>query len=138
VAHHPARGCDYDNLLYSCATCNAAKGDREVGNPLTLLIQPDVRIEEDGTIHTENPEAAQLIELLGLDSLQSTEFRLLWIGIVALAARHDPDLYRRLMGYPEDLPDLQRLQPPGGNSRPDGLANSALARQARGDLPACY
>jgi hypothetical protein len=61
--------------------------------------------------------------LLGLDSLQFTEFRMLWIGIISLAARYDPDVYRRLTRYPEDLPDLDRLQPPGGNSRPEDVGH---------------
>jgi len=138
VAHHPTRGTDYDNLLNACATCNAAKGDREVPDPLRVLTSSAVRVAEDGTIHAADPEAARLIELLGLDSPQSTEFRMLWIGIAALAARHEPELYRRLMGYPDDLPDLRRLQPPAGNSRPEGVENSALARRERGELPACY
>ena len=138
VAHHPAKVTDYDNLVYACATCNAAKGDRMVPDPLAVLTSPGVRVAEDGTIHADNVEAAWLIELLGLDSSESTEFRLLWIGIVSLAARHDPALYRRLMSYPDDLPDLRRLQPPGGNSRPKGVANSALVRCERGELPACY
>ncbi len=138
VAHRPDRITDYDNLLYACATCNAAKGDREVPDPLRVLTSAAVRVVEDGTIHAADPEAARLVELLGLDSPQSTEFRMLWIGSVALAARHDSDLYRRLMGYPEDLPDLRRLQPPAGNARPQGVEDSALVQRERGTLPRCY
>ncbi len=138
VAHHPDSVTDYDNLLYACATCNTAKGDRSVPDPLAVLTSPAVRVAEDGSLHTDNREAARLIELLGLDSAPSAEFRMLWIGIVSLAARHDRELYRRLMGYPEDLPDLRRLQPPSGNTRPEGLGRSAHAQKERGDLPATY
>ncbi len=138
VAQHPALAAEYDNLVYACATCNAAKGDRAVPDPLTVLISARVRVAEDGTIRADDPEAARLIELLGLDGPESTEFRLLWIGIIALAARHDPDLYRRLMGYPDDLPDLRRLQPPDGNSRSEGVDHSAVALRERGALPATY
>ncbi len=138
VAHHPARVAEYDNLVYACASCNTAKGDRAVPDPLAVLTSPQVRVAEDGTIRAEDPEAARLIELLGLDGPESTEYRLLWIGIVALAARHDRDLYRRLLSYPDDLPDLRRLQPPGGNSRPGGVEHSALALRERGALPATY
>lgn len=109
-----------------------------VPDPLAVLTSPGVRVAEDGTIHADSTEAARLIERLGLDSLESTEFRMLWIGIVSLAARHEPTLYGRLMSYPDDLPDLRRLQPPGGNSRPEGVANSALARRECGELPASY
>lgn len=138
VAHHPARVADYDNLLYACATCNTAKGDRAVPDPLAVLTSSAVRVAEDGTIHADNAEAARLIAQLGLDSPESTEFRMLWIGITALAARHAPDLYRRLLSYPDDLPDLRRLQPPGGNARPEGVETSALARRERGELAASY
>jgi hypothetical protein len=138
VAHHPGRANDYDNLLYSCVTCNAAKRDRSVPDPLTVLTSPAVRVDEDGTIQADEPEAARLIELLGLDSDQSTEFRMLWLGIVALAGRHDPALYRRLLGYPADLPDLARLRPPGGNSKPEGVEQSHFARRQNGTLPETY
>jgi hypothetical protein len=61
-----------------------------------------------------------------------------WIGIVALAAKGNPDLYRKLMGFPNDLPDLQKLKPPGGNLRPGGVAASFHARQERDELPETY
>jgi hypothetical protein len=138
VAHHPGRVTDSDNLLYACATCNTAKGDRAVPDPLTVLTGPGVWVAEDGSIHADRPEAARLIELLGLDSPQSTEFRMLWIGIVSLAARHDRNLFQRLMAYPDDLPDLERLEPPGGNARPEGLEQSALARRGNGTLPPTF
>ena len=48
----------------------------------------------DGTIHANDPEAAHLIELLGLDTPAATEFRQLWIDIIALAARHRPELHQ--------------------------------------------
>jgi hypothetical protein len=58
--------------------------------------------------------------------------------IIALAERGDPALYQRLMGYPEDLPDLARLRPPGGNGRPRGLAACSFGRRREGTLPATY
>ena len=138
VALHPEQERTYDNLLYACATCNAVKGKSAVPNPMTVLVDPSVRIAEDGAIHAEATEAARLIELLGLDSPQSTEFRLLWIGIVALAERYDPSLYRRLMGFPDDLPDLKRLRPPGGNTRPEGVNTSFFIRRQDGTLSPTY
>jgi hypothetical protein len=138
VAHHPDQIHDYDNLLYACTTCNFAKGDRLLPDPTQVLTSAAVQVAEDGTIHTDNPEAAHLIELLGLDSEPTTEFRMLWIGIVALAARHDPDLYRKLMGFPDDLPNLGRLRPPGGNTRPEGVLTSYFARRQSGTCPETY
>lgn len=138
VAAVPDRIADYENLVYACTTCNATKGEREVPDPLSILSEGAVQVAEDGTILATSPEASRLVELLGLDGHDAVEFRLLWIGIVALAARHDQGLYERLMGYPDDLPDLSRLAPPGGNERPDGLGSTAFALRQRGELPSVF
>jgi hypothetical protein len=137
VAPHPDRVTDDDNLVFACATCNANKGDRIAPDPLCVLLNPAVSVAADGTLHTD-AEASRLIELLRLNDPRMVEFRMHWIAIVSLAARHAPGLYHRLMGYPDDLPDLRRLQPPAGNSRPEGVEHSAHARRERGGLPAVY
>jgi hypothetical protein len=49
-------------------------------------------VTEDGEIHTNTPAACKLVELLGFNRPRLREFRGLWIGIVRLATRHDPDL----------------------------------------------
>jgi hypothetical protein len=76
--------------------------------------------------------------MLGLDRPRLREFRELWIRIVRLAALCDLALHCRLSSYPADLPDLSTLRPPGGNTRPDGVAQSHFARQQRGELPDTY
>ena len=138
VAHHAAQATDYDNLLFACAPCNAAKQDRLLPDPLRVLTNAAVQVAADGTIRTDDAEAAQLIELLGLNSDKSTEFRMLWIGIIALAAKHEPELYAKLMGFPADLPNLSRLRPPKGNARPEGVPQSWHARREAGTLPETY
>jgi hypothetical protein len=67
-----------------------------------------------------------------------TEFRLVWLEIVNLAAREDQVLYRKLMGFPNDLPNLARLHPPGGNSRPDGIGQSYFEQKKQTILPETY
>jgi hypothetical protein len=47
-------------------------------------------------------------------------------------------LLRRLLGYPDDLPDLAALRPPESNARPDGIVQSHFARRQRGVLPDSY
>lgn len=138
VALHPDKALDYHNLLYACGTCNFAKADRLLPDPLQVLTSDKVQVAEDGTIHTTDPKASHLIELLGLDSEVSHEFRMLWIGIVALAAKHDPSLFKQLMRFPSDLPNLARLRPPGGNAQPDGVGESSHARKLNGTLPETY
>src|SRR5207302_793498 len=124
---------DYDNLLYARTTCNLAKRDQEIPDPLIVLTRANVQVSEVGRLHTENADAACLIEILGLDTEDAAEFRMTWIGIVALAANDDPDLHRKLMGFPTDLPDLRRLRPPGGNRRHEGVNASLYARRKRGE-----
>jgi hypothetical protein len=138
VANYPQLAADYDNLLYVCTTCNLAKQNQEIPDPLIVLTRPNVQVSEDGRLHTENADAACLIEILGLDTDDAVEFRMTWIGIVALAANNNPDLYRKLMGFPSVLPDLRRLRPPGGNTRSNGVNDSWHARQNRGTLPDTY
>jgi hypothetical protein len=128
VVARPDLAVEYDNLLYACATCNLSKGDARTPDPLAVLTDPAVCVAADGVIHSATPEAARLIELLGLDRDRMTEFRELWIGIVRLAECYDPGLFRRLTGFPDDLPDLSALTPPGGNTRPDGVQESYFAR----------
>jgi len=138
IAHQPLKRRDYDNLLYACLPCNALKSQRVVGDPSKLLTAANVWVTDDGVIHTDNPEALKLIEALGLDSAQATELRALWIDIIALAADNDESLYQQLMGFPDDLPNLARLRPPDGNSRPEGVGKSYFAARARGTLAKIY
>jgi hypothetical protein len=41
-------------------------------------------------------------------------------------------------GYPKDLPDLDKPRPPDGNTRPEGIRESHLARKDRSELPEVY
>jgi hypothetical protein len=129
MASHSALALEYDNL---------SKGSLETPDPSSTLLDPVVRVAEDGEIHADTRQARKLIELLGLNRPRLQEFRELWIRIVRLAALHDPALFRRLMGYPTDLPDLSALRPPEGNTRPEGITQSHLARRQRGELPETY
>jgi hypothetical protein len=134
AAVHAERITDYDNLVYGCAACNSAKGSQHIPDPSRVLLGKDVRVAEDGTIEATTREARRLIRLLGLDDAEYTEFRRMWIEIIALAARYDADLYTRLMGFPDELPDLRLLRPPDGNDRPEGLEQSYFVQRERGIL----
>lgn len=138
VALHPELATSYDNLLYACASCNAAKSDLVLPDPTSALLAESIRVLADGSVEATTPAAARVIHLLGLNSPKYREYRLLWIEIMAMAESHDPDLYRRVMGFPEDLPDLSTLHPPGGNARPDGVKTSHFEQKKAGTLPATY
>lgn len=138
VCLNPSQAVVYENLLYSCASCNARKGQLSLPDPLTALIREAVRVSKSGRIKATTADARRIILLLGLDGPEYIEFRRLMIDIVALAWKHKPDLFRRLMGYPDELPNLRGLHPPGGNSRPEGIEACCHARRERGELPETY
>ena len=87
--------------------------------------------------HSRAP-AQKLVEILGLNRPRMQECRALWIRIVRLASLFDPELFRLLMGYPSDLPELSTLRPRQGNNRPNGITQSHLACRQRGELSETY
>jgi hypothetical protein len=95
------------------------------------------------TDHFEPPEGRKLIALLDLANAPAVEVREETL-LLLRAKREQPDnpvihaLFLKRFKYPTDLPDLARLKPPGGNSRPDGIEESHHARQQRGELPEVY
>jgi len=42
------------------------------------------------------------------------------------------------LGFPDNLPVLAQLNPPGGNTRAQGIASSHYERKQRGELPETY
>ncbi len=138
IASHPCDRLSYDILVYGCSACNVGKGKQLVPDPLTALVCADVWVNEDGTIEGHTWQARRLIRVLGLDDREYTEFRLLWLEIVGLAAREDLELHRKLMGFPNDLPNVARLHPPGGNSRPEGIEQSYFVQKQKAVLPETY
>jgi hypothetical protein len=136
-AHSPAGVLDYDNLLYACSACNSAKGKEIVPNACECMLHGQVFVNEDGTIEGRTTNSRRLIRMLGLDDAEYREFRRMWIDVVALARGRDPDLFQRLMKYPDNLPNLATLRPVG-NSRPQGVRQSCYARRQRGQLPETY
>jgi hypothetical protein len=137
-SQYPERATDYQNLVYACDTCNAYKSDSVVADPCKVSYTECVRIERDGTIEAVNDDGRRLIAVLRLDNDMNTRYRRLWLDIIEEAERRNRDLYLRLMGYPDDLPDLSRLRPPGGNEQPKGIQQSYFAKRERGELPVTY
>jgi hypothetical protein len=128
---------DYLNLLYACHCCNAKKGSAALPEVERVLTLESVRVALDGRIVGMTPEAERIIDVMTLNSSRWVQWRLSWIRIIELAAENDPILYRQLMGFPDDLPNLSVLKPPH-NSRPEGIEQSHFARRERGELPDSY
>lgn len=137
-ARNPELATVYDNLHYACSRCNGAKGDRVVPDPCESLTAGQVRVLPDGSLEGRSTQTISLIAKLGLNSPQMNRWRLIWIRNVQLARENDSQQYQRLMQYPDDLPDLSRLRPPAGNTRPEGIEQSCLSRRERHELPENY
>jgi hypothetical protein len=75
---------------------------------------------------------------LDLNSPKLVEWRIMWMRIADLARKKDPELLQRLIGFPNNLPDLQHLRPPAGNTRPTGIMESWAALAKQGKLPDHY
>lgn len=138
VSQFPALALAYDNLIYSCAVCNSAKGAEAVPDPSRVLTATSVSVEADGTLVPLTPPARRLVRQLDLNDPQFVLWRQQMIRILALASVHDPMLHRSLLAYPDDLPDLSALKPPGGNTLPNGIQQSHFQRRTEGTLPDIY
>jgi hypothetical protein len=137
-AADPARVTDYENLLYACVRCNSRKQDvLGLPNPCQVAFGDLLQVASDGRVTSESVAGRQLIDVLQLNDERLTRFRAGMLEMVQLAAAHS-DLLGMIIGFPDDLPDLSRLRPPGGNTRPSGVQASCHAMRRRGQLPAGY
>lgn len=131
---NPELATDYDNLVYACRTCNLDKSSSLVPDPCGCVYGKALEVHDDGTIHALDANGEVLIDELDLDSKQRNEYRQLILDTVRLASKADEDnLLFRYLGLPHNLPELGK-EPPGGNSRPDGVNMSWHARRSRGEL----
>jgi hypothetical protein len=137
-----ARICDYENLVYACNRCNSVKQDRLLLDPCATPLAEHVRIADDGTIAWLTAEGRRLVRSLGLDKNELKSIRQRFLRIRRLYQSHpgDPDiraLYLDYFGFPDDLPNLDKLRP-AGNSRPEGLNESYWRQRAENRLPQEY
>jgi hypothetical protein len=128
---------DYLNLVYACRRCNAVKRNQTVADPFELLRATLVAALPDGALRSHDRDTQRLIRQLDLNSPKLKSWRVMWMRIADLAEKHDTGLYFRLVGFPEDLPNLRRMRPPL-NTRQEGLEHCCFARRERGELPTAY
>ncbi len=117
--------CVYGNLVYACQRCNSAKQDVRVLDPTVADFDEHLRVEADGAIRALTVEGQDLIDLLDLDKRPAIEVRAEYLRRIRLKEKdpNDDQIHRQFIEafrYPDDLPDLKSLRPPGGNSRNDG------------------
>ena len=142
----PGDICNYENLLYACCRCNAAKRDlTRVLNPAQVPYWPAPIWKSSKTARSmvgTKREGRELIQICQLDRANLTEFRRgiieVWGVLQSLKENAQRDMLRRYFGFPSNLPRLATLRPPGGNARPQGIESSFYERRRRGELAECY
>jgi hypothetical protein len=129
--------------VYACWRCNSAKQDAPPPlDPGRDAFANHVELREDGTVRGLTPQGEALIRACRLNRPKLAEFRR---GLIALEellkSRRDAaaiELLRKYFGFPDNLPRLAALRPPGGNLRPEGIQESYYELRQRGELPEFY
>jgi hypothetical protein len=139
----PERLSTYDDLVYACCVCNAWKKDFSGALDFgAVALAEHLEGQADGTIRALTRRGEALIDVCALNRPDLVAFRRdLRTLLALLAGRRGQEavrLRKRYLGYPDDLPELATLRPPGGNSRPEGIAACAFERRRRGELPDGY
>lgn len=140
---HPERGLEYENLLYACCTCNASRQETPLPvQPLVNSLGDHLEIGEDAILRARTVEGEKVIEICRLNRASLVSFRRRLLRVLAvLAAEEHPEAksaLQKILGFPDDLPDLARRKPPGGNSKPNGITDCYFAQRKRGELAEVY
>jgi HNH endonuclease len=133
--HAPHLILEYTNLVYACSSCNRHKATNPAPDPCFHAYGRLVEVHTDGTIRALNPEGKMLIRAARLDDAKTTAWRRLLIGTLRSHTKHAPDLYRAMLGFPSDLPDLTKITPPGGNTQTGSEHACRYQQRLKGQLP---
>ncbi len=139
----PERILDYENLVYACCSCNSCRQDLPLPlDPTAGALGAHLKVSETGEVIAEGPEGEKFIGLCQLNRPVLVDFRRRLIRLMDLLdgelSEDDRLAIIDFLRYPDDLPDLSKLQPPGKNSKVDSEKESCFARQALGELTEVY
>jgi hypothetical protein len=139
----PDRLCDYENLVYACLRCNSNKRDVALPDPTRVSLAACLLIDDDGTISALNADGADLIDLLHLNESPVIDTRKKHLKLIKLNLDHseDSDIHDLVLdafGFPDDLPDLTSMRPPGGNRPKTGSVLSYYQLRQRNQLSEVY
>jgi len=135
----PERECDYDNLVLTCQWCNNRKLADSVPDPVAVAYGNCLRLDDaSGEVRALNKDGEILIRVLKLNHVNQVRTRQETLRRLNIMARCSPDDWKQMMGFPEELPNLRRKSPPGGNSRIEGLDECCYEQRLRNELPEVY
>ncbi len=140
---HPEQTRKYENLVYACCSCNSSHRDLPLPfHPEEEPLEDYVEFKTEGVARALTDGGQRLIDLCHLNRPALVAFRRNLLRLLTTLGRSDDPqaetAIQQLLGFPDDLPDLSRLRPPGGNDHPQGIAQSCHARRQRDELPHAY
>lgn len=134
--------CEYDNLILLEGRLNLVKGKRCLADPCKVALGQCLVVHTEGArigcIEACDSEGMgrKIIQVLRLDSDDATQLRRDWIQILRSVAQSDPELFKKFIGYPQNLPDLSNRRV--DNRRKGGIEQSARRLSDLKLLPAWY
>jgi hypothetical protein len=130
--------CEYTNLLYACGTCNESKkAILDLPDPCRVAFSDCLQIGTDGRVIALNKDGEKLKQALRLDSTQNMAYRSRWMRVLDSLQKNDPVLFTEMMGFPDNLPDLRKMEAPS-NTKPEGVQNCYFVLREKGQLPSTY
>lgn len=139
----------YENIVYSCGSCNWTKQNRPLPDPCSVAFHGFYRFELDGSVTPLDGAGERYIEILGLDAPHLVSFRRriyrTYRKLEELIALLGDDIDKTevldeiadLLGYPDDIPDLCKKRH-RKSSKPHSEEQCYFARLARREIPAIY
>lgn len=142
-AERPDLTCEYDNLFYVFHPLNLIRSKKSLPNPSTVALADCLHVYPNGVrmgeIEALNISGERIIQVLRLDSVDSTGFRRRVLSMLRSLAVTDERTFREMVGFPKDLPDLRPSKRRNkGNTRPAGLDQSDLNLRESGMLSEWY
>jgi len=134
----PELECVYENLVLVCQWCNSRKLAKKIPGPDDLGYGKCIRVlKKSGRVKALNEDGEILVRELKLNHPKNLEMRCDIIKRLDIMKQCAVEEWKRLMGFPEALPDLRRKRK-GSNSKPDGIRESWFEKQRSGALPETY
>ena len=138
-AEAPELECHYGNLVLTCQWCNNRKLADAVPDPVAVAYGNCLRVEDaTAEVRPLNEDGEILIRVLKLNHPAHLRTRADRLKTLEIMARCEPEEWKKMMGFPEELPNLRRRTPPGGNTRPEGINECWYERKQRAELPEVY
>lgn len=135
----PELECACDNLILTCQWCNNRKLADRVPDPVAVTYGNCLQVDDDSAeVRAMNDDGEVLMRVLKLNHPSVVSMRREKMCDLKVMARCSPEDWKRLMGFPDALPDLRLKPPPGGNTRYSGIAASWYEQKRSGHLPEVY